>query len=47
MIIDLLWFEGAVAGFGWGLLIGFLLGVRWFRDFVREMAGESEPPKKG
>ena len=33
---------GLVAGGGWGALGGFLFGVAWLRQWIREM-GE-EPP---
>lgn len=43
MFVDIGWWEGVVAGAGWGLVAGFLLGVRWLRAFIRELG--DEPPK--
>lgn len=32
---------GAVAGAGWGVFLGFLLGVQWLRSLINE-SGEDE-----
>jgi hypothetical protein len=35
-VIDL-WFAGAIAGAGWGVFVGFLLGVAWLWRRLREL----------
>jgi hypothetical protein len=36
------WVAGLVAGMGWGLVIGFALGVRWLRQFIAELGGDKK-----
>lgn len=43
MIVDAQFVEGVIGGFGWGLLIGAFLGVRWFVAILSE--DEKGPPK--
>jgi hypothetical protein len=43
MIIDAVWVVGAVAGLGWGLLGGFILGA----FFVVKLADESVDDQRG
>lgn len=36
MMVDIAFIEGVLAGLGWGVLIGGVLGVRWFVALATE-----------
>jgi len=34
IMVDWVWWEGVIAGLGWGLVIGGVLGVRWLEQRI-------------
>lgn len=38
---------GVVAGGGWGVFLGFFIGVTWVRSFIKELADDDEEGDPG